>query len=225
MILLSCLYRFASLLVLAILFRLSCGQYWHRSTHCSLNLVPRVSLRTALGMRLHITLGYEGDLLITRQLSKHVRKQLFCSLGYSLFPVHMHNYLVQCKMCHLKCKWIMFPGDCWICWCPRPSKHAWVWSSFIYLCFFLITRQSFLQTMLSLWQVRFRIKGSALKFCGVCFIAWRVNYLLEVSNASLYLFKYYLLVTFEAFHLINFESYFNCLDDLKKPFYLHTLHV
>ena len=123
------------------------------------------------------------------ELSKHVRKQLFCSLGYSLFPVHMHNYLVQCKMCHLKCKWIMFPGDCWICWCPRPSKHAWVWSSFIYLCFFLITRQSFLQTMLSLWQVRFRIKGSALKFCGVCFTAWRINYLLEVSNASLYLFK------------------------------------
>ena len=76
-----------------------------------LNLVPRVSLRTALGMRLRIRLGYEGDLLITPQLSKHVRKQLFCSLGYSLFPVHMHNYVVQwiwqmyfCKMCHLKSK-------------------------------------------------------------------------------------------------------------------------
>ena len=190
MILLSCLYRFAGLLVLAILFRLSCCQYWRRSTCCSLNLVPRVSLRTALGMRLRITLGYEGHLLITRQLSKHVRKQLFCSLGYSLFPVHLHNYVVQwiwqiyfCKICHLKSKWVMFAGECWMCWCPWPSKHAWVRSSFIYLCFFLITRQSFLQTMLSLWRVRFRIKGSSLKFCGVCFIAWRVNYLLEVSNA------------------------------------------
>ena len=32
---------------------------------------------------------------LTDQLSKHVRKQLFCSVGYSLFPVHMHNYVVQ----------------------------------------------------------------------------------------------------------------------------------
>ena len=57
MILLSYLYRFAGLLVLAILFRLSCCQY---STRCSLNLVPRVSLQPALGMRLRKTLGYKS---------------------------------------------------------------------------------------------------------------------------------------------------------------------
>ena len=126
MILLSYLYRFAGLLVLAILLRLSCCQY---STRCSLNLVRRVSLQPALGMRLRITLCYKVDSLITRQLSKLIWS---CYLKWSSFSRWILGYFIT-LICHLICQFSGFVVSMHHLWEGYLHNRD-IWSSSLFLC-------------------------------------------------------------------------------------------
>ena len=125
MILLSYLYFFAGLLVLAILFRISCCQYWRRSTCCSLNLIPRVSLRTVLGTRLHLATS-------ATCWSPASKLTLSCYLKWSCFSRWILGYFIA-LICYLICQFSAFVV----------SMHHWwdgylhnrdIWSSSLFLC-------------------------------------------------------------------------------------------
>ena len=84
--------------------------------------------------------------------------------------------------------------------------------------FFLITRQTFLQTRLRLLQ--FRLCSEDLKSCFInCFksklFARSFKRVTVCACSKIIIFWSR---PFEASYVIHFESYFNCLNDLKKPF-------